>query len=106
MTIYVYCSDFEQSCLWLQVDGETVVRPYTPVTLDLDHGHFDLVVKIYFATDKKPVRLQQNTIENFQAFVLPKPRCSKQSVEEAAGDCACKCVQFVVLTSLILDTLD
>ena len=30
-----------------QVDGETVVRPYTPVTSDRQLGYFDLVVKGY-----------------------------------------------------------
>lgn len=29
------------------IDGEEVVRPYTPTTLDDDRGHFDLVVKVY-----------------------------------------------------------
>ena len=27
----------------LQIKGESVVRPYTPVTLDNEYGHFDLV---------------------------------------------------------------
>lgn len=31
-----------------KVDGSLVVRPYTPVTSDEDHGHMDLVVKVYF----------------------------------------------------------
>lgn len=31
-----------------RVDGNLVVRPYTPVSSDDDHGFVDLVVKIYF----------------------------------------------------------
>ncbi len=31
-----------QGCA-VQINGETVVRPYTPVTLDNEYGHFDLV---------------------------------------------------------------
>jgi cytochrome-b5 reductase len=30
------------------INGQLVIRPYTPVTSDDDQGHFDLVVKIYF----------------------------------------------------------
>jgi hypothetical protein len=33
--------------LYANINGESVVRPYTPTTLDNDLGHFDLVVKIY-----------------------------------------------------------
>lgn len=32
-----------------QVNGNLVVRPYTPVTSDEDKGHFDLVIKVYFS---------------------------------------------------------
>ncbi|CAL5321924.1 unnamed protein product [Camellia sinensis] len=28
-------------------EGEAVIRPYTPITLDLDLGYFELVVKMY-----------------------------------------------------------
>ncbi|XP_048511835.1 NADH-cytochrome b5 reductase 3 isoform X2 [Athalia rosae] len=31
-----------------KVDGEVVIRAYTPVTSDDDHGYVDLVVKVYF----------------------------------------------------------
>ncbi|KAJ8258376.1 hypothetical protein COCON_G00173880 [Conger conger] len=31
-----------------RIDGNLVVRPYTPVSSDDDHGFVDLVVKIYF----------------------------------------------------------
>ncbi|KAH9397244.1 PREDICTED: NADH-cytochrome b5 reductase 3-like [Rhagoletis zephyria] len=31
------------------LDGKLVARSYTPVSSDDDHGHFDLVVKVYFA---------------------------------------------------------
>eukprot|EP00166_Cyanidium_caldarium_P000953 ctg_1425.g442 len=34
-----------------RIDDQTVMRPYTPVTLDADRGHFDLVVKIYRANE-------------------------------------------------------
>lgn len=27
--------------------GEEVIKPYTPTTLDLDVGHFKLVIKVY-----------------------------------------------------------
>lgn len=30
------------------VNGQIVLRPYTPVTSDRHHGYFDLVVKVYF----------------------------------------------------------
>ena len=33
----------------LQDKGEMVMRAYTPTSSDDDLGHFDLVVKIYFA---------------------------------------------------------
>lgn len=33
--------------LYAEVNGEQVVRPYTPTTLDNELGHFDLVVKVY-----------------------------------------------------------
>ena len=35
----------------LQVDGETVVRAYTPTSSDDDLGFFELVIKIYFAKE-------------------------------------------------------
>ena len=31
------------------VDGEAVVRPYTPISSDDDLGHMDLLIKVYFA---------------------------------------------------------
>lgn len=34
--------------LTARINGEPVVRPYTPVTSDDDLGHMDLVVKIYY----------------------------------------------------------
>ncbi|WIA11609.1 hypothetical protein OEZ85_011714 [Tetradesmus obliquus] len=33
--------------LYANIGGEGVVRPYTPTTLDIELGHFDLVVKVY-----------------------------------------------------------
>lgn len=32
-----------------KVDGKLVMRAYTPTSSDNDIGHFDLVIKIYFA---------------------------------------------------------
>jgi cytochrome-b5 reductase len=32
-----------------QVNGQLVIRPYTPVSSDDDKGFFDLVIKVYFA---------------------------------------------------------
>jgi hypothetical protein len=29
-----------------EIDGNKVIRSYTPTTLDNDKGHFDLVVKV------------------------------------------------------------
>ncbi|XP_050408033.2 NADH-cytochrome b5 reductase 3 isoform X1 [Patella vulgata] len=34
--------------LTVRIDGQTVIRPYTPVSSDDDKGFMDLVVKIYF----------------------------------------------------------
>lgn len=34
--------------LTARIDGQLVIRPYTPVTSNKDEGHMDLVVKIYF----------------------------------------------------------
>lgn len=34
--------------LTARIDGQLVIRPYTPVTSDKDTGHMDLVVKVYF----------------------------------------------------------
>ncbi|CAL1269694.1 unnamed protein product, partial [Larinioides sclopetarius] len=31
-----------------KIDGNIVIRPYTPVTSDDDKGYFDLVIKVYF----------------------------------------------------------
>ncbi|XP_037070361.1 NADH-cytochrome b5 reductase 3-like [Pollicipes pollicipes] len=31
-----------------RIDGQLVIRPYTPVSSDDDHGYMDLVVKVYF----------------------------------------------------------
>ena len=28
--------------------GEEVIKPYTPTTLDSDVGHFELVIKVHF----------------------------------------------------------
>lgn len=28
--------------------GQDVIRPYTPITLDSDTGYFEIVVKVYF----------------------------------------------------------
>jgi NADPH-dependent ferric siderophore reductase len=39
-------------CL-LQDKGELVMRAYTPTSSDDDLGHFDLVVKVYFANQHK-----------------------------------------------------
>ncbi|KAH7425825.1 hypothetical protein KP509_11G072600 [Ceratopteris richardii] len=35
------------SCLGKDKDGNEVIKPYTPTTLDSDIGYFDLVIKIY-----------------------------------------------------------
>ncbi|CAM6091220.1 unnamed protein product [Calypogeia fissa] len=35
------------SCRGKDLQGEVVMKPYTPTTLDSDVGHFDLVVKVY-----------------------------------------------------------
>ncbi len=35
--------------MFMQDKGEMVMRAYTPTSSDDDLGHFDLVVKIYFA---------------------------------------------------------
>jgi nitrate reductase (NAD(P)H) len=37
--------------VYAKIDNELVMRAYTPTTLDTDLGHFDLVVKIYFANE-------------------------------------------------------
>ncbi|XP_011501979.1 PREDICTED: NADH-cytochrome b5 reductase 3 isoform X2 [Ceratosolen solmsi marchali] len=34
--------------LTANVNGEVVIRAYTPVTSDDDHGHVDLIIKVYF----------------------------------------------------------
>ncbi|CAG0903385.1 unnamed protein product [Cyprideis torosa] len=34
--------------LTARINGELVIRPYTPVTSDEDKGHMDLVIKVYF----------------------------------------------------------
>merc|ERR1719474_1017993 len=34
--------------LTCRVNGQLVVRPYTPTSSDEDHGYVDLVVKVYF----------------------------------------------------------
>lgn len=34
--------------LTARINGELVIRPYTPVTSDDDHGYMDLVIKVYF----------------------------------------------------------
>ncbi|XP_053976205.1 NADH-cytochrome b5 reductase 3 isoform X1 [Hylaeus volcanicus] len=34
--------------LTAKIDGEVVIRSYTPVSSDDDHGHVDLVIKVYF----------------------------------------------------------
>jgi cytochrome-b5 reductase len=34
--------------LTAKINGELVIRPYTPVSSDEDHGFMDLVVKVYF----------------------------------------------------------
>lgn len=33
--------------LYATIDGETVMRAYTPTSQDKDLGHFDLVIKVY-----------------------------------------------------------
>ncbi|XP_060074044.1 NADH-cytochrome b5 reductase 3-like isoform X2 [Ylistrum balloti] len=35
--------------LTARIDGQLIIRPYTPVSSDDDKGHMDLVIKIYFA---------------------------------------------------------
>lgn len=35
------------SCLGQDKEGEEVIKPYTPTTLDSDVGYFELVIKIY-----------------------------------------------------------
>ena len=37
----------------MQEKGELVMRAYTPTSSDDDLGHFDLVVKVYFANQHK-----------------------------------------------------
>lgn len=34
--------------LTARINGELVIRPYTPVSSDDDHGYVDLVIKVYF----------------------------------------------------------
>ena len=39
------------SCSSSRIDGEMVMRAYTPASSDDDLGYFDLVVKIYWANE-------------------------------------------------------
>lgn len=41
-----FCSAGQHIYLSARVDGNLVVRPYTPVSSDDDHGFVDLVVKV------------------------------------------------------------
>ena len=34
--------------LTARINGELVIRPYTPVSSDEDRGYMDLVIKVYF----------------------------------------------------------
>ena len=43
------CFQGNHMYLSASIDGETVVRPYTPVTSNDEKGYFDLVIKVYFA---------------------------------------------------------
>ena len=36
---------------YAQDKGEAIMRAYTPTSSDEDLGHFDLVVKVYFANE-------------------------------------------------------
>lgn len=56
----------------VQDKGEMVMRAYTPTSCDDDVGHFDLVVKVYFAN-------------NNPAFPLVGPHHSVQNLTE---DCS------------------
>ena len=38
-------------CQCLQDKGELVMRAYTPTSTEADKGHFDLVVKVYWANE-------------------------------------------------------
>ncbi|GFP99617.1 NADH--cytochrome b5 reductase 1 [Phtheirospermum japonicum] len=35
------------SCAGVKSQGEEVIKPYTPITLDSDVGYFELVIKMY-----------------------------------------------------------
>jgi len=40
--------------LQADIDGESIKRSYTPITLDSTVGYVDLVIKVYFPNDKFP----------------------------------------------------
>ena len=62
--------------LVVQEKGELVMRAYTPTSSDDDLGHFDLVVKVYFANQHKDfpeVRstLSDNSLSLITEFTKP-----------------------------------
>ncbi|KAF7135783.1 hypothetical protein RHSIM_Rhsim08G0072000 [Rhododendron simsii] len=49
--------------------GEEVIKPYTPTTLDSDLGHFDLVIKVY-ETDNSKTRVGRATYQPGRVGVI------------------------------------
>jgi hypothetical protein len=45
--LFSYCEQATFSNRGKDGQGEEVIKPYTPTTLDSDVGHFELVIKVY-----------------------------------------------------------
>ena len=45
-TLHVFYSSGQHVFLTTRVDGQLVIRPYTPVSSDDDKGYMDLLIKV------------------------------------------------------------
>ncbi|XP_014491315.1 NADH--cytochrome b5 reductase 1 [Vigna radiata var. radiata] len=71
------------SCRGKDAQGEEVIKPYTPTTLDSDVGHFELVIKMY-PQGRMSHHFRELRVGDFLAVRGPKGRFKYQPGEVRA----------------------
>ncbi|CAK9176646.1 unnamed protein product [Ilex paraguariensis] len=65
------------SCRGKDVQGEDVIKPYTPTTLDSDRGYFELVIKMY-PQGRMSHHFREMRVGDYMAVKGPKGRFKYQ----------------------------
>lgn len=71
------------SCRGKDIQGEDVIKPYTPTTLDSDVGHFELVIKMY-PQGRMSHHFREMCVGDYLAVKGPKGRFRYQPGEVRA----------------------